>query len=381
MRIVIAPDSFKGSVSAVQAANAMEKGILKVFPQADIVKIPIADGGEGTVEALVEAAGGKILYHSVLDPLGRRIRAAWGVIDNGHTAVIEMAAASGLTLIEPEKRDPRITSTYGTGQLIKAALDEGVEKIILGIGGSGTNDGGAGMARALGVRFLDEQGNILPDGGSSLARLASIDMGGLDPRVQTCEMLVACDVDNPLCGPRGATRVFGPQKGADPQMVEELDTALYRYAIVAERVTQQDMADYPGAGAAGGLGAGLLFFTKAKLLPGVDIVLESTGFAARIKSANLVITGEGCTDFQTAYGKAPVGVAKIAREFGVPVICLSGCLGREAEKVLDLGIDALMSVAARPMSLKESMDNGEKLIEEAAERLCRLLKTGFSMVK
>lgn len=381
MRIVIAPDSFKGSVSALKVAVAMEKGVLAVFPEAEILKVPIADGGEGTVEALVIAAGGELRYQSVVDPLGRTVTAVWGMIDNGQTAVIEMAAASGLTLVEKEKRDPRVATTYGTGQLIQKALEEGVKKIIIGIGGSATNDGGMGMAMALGVRFLDEVGQLLPQGGGSLTKLAVIDTSGLDPRLKECDIMVACDVDNPLCGPRGASAIFGPQKGATPSMVTELDAGLDHYAKIATIATGKDISDYPGAGAAGGLGAGLLFFTNAKLRPGIEIILESTNFATLMKTTNFVITGEGCTDFQTAYGKAPIGVAKVAKQFDVPVICLSGGLGHNAEDVISLGIDALMSIVPMPMSLDECMNKGEMLIEQAAERLCRLLKTGFKIYK
>ncbi|VBB07223.1 glycerate kinase [Lucifera butyrica] len=377
MKIVVAPDSFKGSVSAFKAAIAMEKGVKSVFLRARVIKVPIADGGEGTVEAMVAAAGGNIQYELVRGPLQKEVKAAWGLIDKGETAVIEMAAASGLTLVEKEQRDPRITTTYGTGQLILAALQAGAKRIIIGIGGSATNDGGMGMLKALGVKFLDAKGEQLAEGGSSLKKLAAIDTTGLDARLKDCEIVVACDVDNPLCGSQGAAASFGPQKGATTAMIAELDAALYHYAQIAKMATGKDMAAYPGAGAAGGLGAGLLFFTNAKLCPGVDIILESVGFAALMASTNLVITGEGCTDFQTAHGKAPVGVAKLAKQFGVPVVCLSGSLGKEAESVLNMGIDGLMSVIPGPMNLEECIINGEVLIESAAARLCRLLKTGI----
>ena len=312
LRIVVAPDSYKGSVSALGVAQAMERGILHICPDADVRKIPMADGGEGTVDALLAATGGKYRQSEVSDPLGKRISAQWGILGDGCTAVIEIAAASGLTLLAAERRDPRITSTYGIGELMRAALDAGLRKIILGIGGSATNDGGAGMARALGARFLDAAGHELPDGGAALAGLDRIDLSTLDPRLRETEIVVACDVDNPLCGSRGASAVFGPQKGATAAMVAELDVALAHFAAIAQRATGRDVAEQAGAGAAGGLGAGLLLFTPAQLKPGVDVVLYAVGFSEIVKDADFVITGEGCTDFQTAFGKAPVGVARCA---------------------------------------------------------------------
>ncbi len=379
MRIIVAPDSFKGSVSALGVAEAMERGIHAVFPTAEVFKVPIADGGEGTVEALVAATGGKLMHSEVQGPLGAPVRAHWGISGDGATAFLEMASASGLPLIAKEQRDPCVTSTYGTGQLMKAALDAGLRRIVIGIGGSATNDGGTGMARALGVRFLDAQGADLPEGGAALARLAQIDLSGLDPRLAELHLLVACDVDNPLCGPRGASAVYGPQKGATPEMVTELDAALGVFATVATAATGRDMALQPGAGAAGGLGAGLLFFTPASLRPGVAIVLETTGFDAMVQGADLVITGEGRTDFQTAMGKAPVGVAAVAKRHGVPVVCLSGGLGVGADEVLAHGIDALASIVPHHMPLDDCMAQGEALLEAAAARVCRLLLVGRTL--
>lgn len=374
MKIVIAPDSYKGSLSALEVARAMERGVLSVFSQAEVKKIPIADGGEGTVEALVTATGGQLRRTEVYDPLGNRIVAQWGVLGDGLTAVIEMAAASGLPLVPHDKRDPRVTTTYGTGELIKAALDAGLRKIIIGIGGSATNDGGTGMARALGVRFLDVAGGEVAAGGGSLAEICRIDTTGLDPRLLNTEIVVACDVDNPLCGTRGASAVFGPQKGATPEMVQQLDAGLAKYANCAMQATGRDVADKAGAGAAGGLGAGLMFFTPAKLKPGVEIVLDAVGFSDIVRDADIVITGEGRTDFQTAFGKAPVGVAKVAKTHGVPVFCISGGLGDGADDVLGQGIDALMSICDRPISLEECMAAGSSLVEAAAARLCRIVK-------
>ena len=379
MRIIVAPDSFKGSVSALGVAEAMERGIHAVFPEAEVIKVPIADGGEGTVEALVAATGGRLRHTEVQGPLGESVCAHWGVSGDGHTAFLEMASASGLPLVPRDLRDPRLTSTFGTGELMKAALDAGLRKLVIGIGGSATNDGGTGMARALGVRFLDAAGQDLPEGGGALDRLVRIDLTGLDPRLAEASLMVACDVDNPLCGPRGATAVYGPQKGATPAMVPVLDAALKNYATVAAAATGRDVALLPGAGAAGGLGAGLLFFTPASLRPGVAIVLETTGFEALVSGAHLVITGEGRTDFQTAMGKAPVGVAAVAKRHGVPVVCLSGGLGEGAGDVLAHGIDALASVVPQPMSLEACMAQGADLVEAATARLCRLLLVGQAL--
>lgn len=374
MRIVVAPDSYKGSISALGVAQAMERGVLRVFPDADVRKIPIADGGEGTVEALVAATGGQTQSIDVTGPLGERVSAFWGLLGDGRTAVIEMAAASGLPLVPADRRDPRLATSYGTGEIIRSVLDAGLRRIIIGLGGSATNDGGAGMARALGVRFLDNRGKDLPDSAAALPDLQRIDLSRLDPRLQETEITVACDVDNPLCGLRGASAVFGPQKGASPAVVAELDSALAHFAVRAREATGRDVADLPGAGAAGGLGAGLMFFTAAKLKPGVDIVLDSVGFADVVKGAAFVITGEGRTDFQTAFGKAPVGVAKVAKQFNVPVFCLSGGLGDGADDVLAQGIDAVMSICDKPMTLADCMRASDSLIESATARLCRIVR-------
>lgn len=379
MVIILAPDSYKGSVSALGVAEAMERGVAQVFPQAEILKIPIADGGEGTVDALVVATGGLKIAKEVQGPLGTPVQAFWGMLGDGQTAVIEMAAASGLPLLSKEQRDPRITSTFGTGQLIKAALDHGAKKIIIGIGGSATNDGGTGMAKALGAKFVDCDGKELLEGGTALARLAAIDLTDFDKRVAATQIMVACDVDNPLCGYRGASAVYGPQKGATPAMVQELDAALGQFATIAAQATGKDVAHHAGAGAAGGLGAGLLFFTGAQLRPGVEIVLETTGFTELVAKAKFVITGEGRTDFQTAFGKAPVGVAKAAKCYGVPVFCLSGGLGDGADDVLDHGIDSIMSITPRPMDLEECIKHGEELIEAASARLCQIIAAAMRM--
>jgi len=378
LRIVVAPDSYKGSVSALGVGQAMQRGIRQVFPDADVRLVPIADGGEGTVEALIGTTGGQLHRTQVGGPLGDRITAQWGVLGDGATAVIEMAAASGLPLLPPERRDPRLTSSCGTGELVRAALDAGLRRIIIGIGGSATNDGGMGMMRALGVRFTDDDGRPLAEGGAALAQLSHIDLAGLDARLRETEIVVACDVDNPLCGPRGASAVFGPQKGASPQVVAELDAALAHFATCASAATGRDVAEQAGAGAAGGLGAALLFFTAAKLRPGVDIVLDAVDFATLVEGASFVITGEGRTDFQTAFGKAPVGVAKLAKRFKVPVFCLSGSVGEGAEQVLAQGVDAVISICEGPMSLEHCMRAGEALIESASARLCRIIRAARS---
>ncbi len=379
MRIIVAPDSYKGSVSALGVAQAMERGINTVFPEAEVVKVPIADGGEGTVEALVAATRGQLRYKEVTGPMGKPVTAVWGVLGDGVTAVMEMASPSGLPLVPPKERDPRLASTIGTGQLVREVLDAGISRLILGIGGSATNDGGMGMATALGARFLDADGKELPQGGGSLHTLRNLDLSGLDPRVAPLKIRVACDVDNPLCGPRGASAVFGPQKGATPEMVAALDKGLAHYAAIAATATGRDVADLAGAGAAGGLGAGLMFFTQAELLPGIDIVLEATKFAELVKGADLVITGEGHTDFQTAYGKAPVGIAKVAKQRGVPVLCLAGGLGKGYRDVLAQGIDAVMGCPPSPMSLDDCMTQGENLVQDATERICRVIKLGMML--
>ena len=384
MRIVIAPDSFKGSLSALEAARAMERGIRKVFPDAECDLLPLADGGEGTVDALVNATGGSLYAEDVHDPLGRPIKACWGLLGDGHTAVVEMAAASGLPLLGEDERNPLVTSTFGTGELIKAALaalherdNEG--RLIIGIGGSATNDGGVGALQALGAKFFNAGGEELPTGGAALADLAFIDTSTLDPLLGKTEILVACDVDNPLTGEHGASAVFGPQKGATPAMVAQLDAALGNYASIAREVTQKDIAGLPGAGAAGGLGAGLLFFSKAQLLPGIEIVLEATNFDTRVRVADLVLTGEGHTDYQTAFGKAPAGVAGAAKLRGKPVICISGGIGTGVEALYAQGIDAIAGAVCSISTLEYCMERADSLLEAATERTFRVMKIGMGL--
>jgi glycerate kinase len=371
LRLVLAPDSFKGSLSAPEAAGAMARGLRSVLPEAELLLVPIADGGEGTVEALVAATEGRLVEADVRGPLGDPVRAAWGHSGDGLTAFLEVASASGLLRVPEGRLDPRRASTFGTGELLKAALEAGFRRVVLGLGGSATNDGGAGLARALGARFLDAQGRDLPEGGAALMQLAGIDLSGLDPRLAEAELLVACDVDNPLCGPRGASAVFGPQKGATPEIVAELDAALERFAQVAVHATGRDIAAEPGSGAAGGLGAGLRFFTPAVLRPGVSLVLEAVGFEALVQGADLILTGEGRVDAQTAMGKAPVGVAAVAKRHGVPVVCFCGSLGEGAEQVLGLGIDALVPIAPAAMPRAAALAQAAKLLEAAAVEVGR----------
>jgi glycerate 2-kinase len=374
MKIVIAPDSFKESMSAMEAACAIEKGFKQVLPNAEYVKVPMADGGEGTVRSLVDATGGEIRKETVTGPLGTAVEAFYGLTGDRKTAVIEMAAASGIHLVPKEKRNPLVTTTKGTGELIRAALDQRVERIVIGIGGSATNDGGAGMAQALGARLLDRDGNPLGFGGGELSKLDSIDLSQLDPRLKEVHIEVACDVDHPLTGKRGASAVFGPQKGATPEMVTILDANLARFAQVVKETLGIDVDPIPGAGAAGGLGAGLIAFLGASLKRGVDVVAEAVQLDKHMAQASLVITGEGKIDGQTIHGKTPVGVAKRAKKYGVPVIGIAGMLGEDCDAVYRHGIDALFSIVPGTVSLETALLNGEKYTEQLAENLARLIR-------
>ena len=379
MKIVIAPDSFKGSLTALQAAEAMEAGLRRVFPDVAIEKVPMADGGEGTVQSLVDATDGEILTAQVLDPLGNSIEAEYGVLGDGVTAVIEMAAASGLTLVPPDKRDPRVTTTYGTGELIRAALAQGCRKLIIGIGGSATNDGGAGMAQALGAKLLTASGEQIEPGGGSLAALSSIDLSELHPRITETETVVACDVNNPLTGRQGASHVYGPQKGATPEMIEVLDANLAHFGKIVERDLNKSVGKVPGAGAAGGLGAGLMAFLDASLKSGIDIVIEATQLSKQFAGADLVLTGEGQINFQTVFGKTPVGVAKVAKIHRIPVIAIAGSIADNSDGVYDAGIDAMIDIVPEPMPLETAIENATTLIEIAAERAGRMVATGMKI--
>ncbi len=376
MKIVIAPDSYKGSIYAYDAAKAMADGVRRVLPDAEVVLVPVADGGDGTLETLVETSGGRIITSEVTGPLGGTVSAQWGAMGDGVTAVAEMARTSGLALVRLEDRDPLNATTYGLGEVILEALEAGFRRFILGIGGSATNDAGAGMAQALGVRLLDADGADLPPGGAALARLARIDTSGLDPRAADADFDVACDVNNPLTGPEGASAVYGPQKGATPAIVHQLDAALAHFAGVVKRDLGADVDGVPGSGAAGGLGGGIMAFLGGRLRPGVDIVLDKVDLASRLGGADLIITGEGCMDFQTVYNKAPIGVARLAGERGIPVIGVSGSLGDGFTDVHEHGISAAVAITHAPMTLDEATDRAAELIASATEQAMRLVSVG-----
>ncbi|MGA9224768.1 MAG: glycerate kinase [Mesobacillus sp.] len=374
MKIVIAPDSFKESLTALEVAQAIEKGMKKVLPDADFIKVPMADGGEGTVQSLVDATGGKIISKTVTGPLGEPVEAFFGISGDEKTAVIEMAAASGLHLVPAEKRNPLITTTRGTGELIAAALDYGIERIIIGIGGSATNDGGAGMAKALGIKLLNSEGNEIGDGGGALGDIAAIDMANIDLRVATVSIEVACDVDNPLTGPKGASSIFGPQKGANPEMVRLLDGNLHHFAEMILRDVGKDIEQIAGAGAAGGLGAGLMAFLSAELKRGVDIVLEATALEGQLKDADFVITGEGKIDAQTVFGKTPIGVAKAAKKHSIPVIAIAGNVGTDSHVVHEHGVDAVFSIVPGIIPLSDAFENASVYVERLAENIASVIK-------
>ncbi|EJJ0546862.1 glycerate kinase [Cronobacter sakazakii] len=371
-KIVIAPDSFKESLSAMDVAKAIEAGFREIYPQASYVCVPMADGGEGTVEAMVAATGGQIITTPVTAPLGNKVDGFFGLLGDGETAVVEMAAASGLHLVPTAQRDPRITTSYGTGELILAALERGVKAIIIGIGGSATNDGGAGMMQALGARFLDGEGCELAPGGAALARLERLDLSALDPRLAQVSVTAACDVDNPLCGEKGASAVFGPQKGATPAMVTELDAALRRFGEQLEAATGKAIISAPGAGAAGGMGAALLGMLNAELRPGIEIVIESLGLAQAVRDADLVITGEGRLDSQSIHGKTPVGVARVAKQFQRPVVAIAGSLTPDYQIVHEHGIDAAFSVIDRIVTLQEALDDAARNLRVTARNVAAL---------
>lgn len=367
----------------MQVATCIEKGIKKVLPKARCIKMPMADGGEGTVQSLVDATGGRMIKKQVVGPMGEKTRASYGILGDGTTAVIEMAEASGLPLVPRHKRNPLLATTYGTGELIIDAINKGATTIIIGLGGSATVDGGAGMAQALGVRFLDSGGKSIKAylGGGMLAKIREIDLHAVDRRIRRTKFIVASDVTNPLCGKTGAAHVFGPQKGATTVMVKTLDRNLKHYADLIKRQLKKNVLKQKGAGAAGGLGAGLLAFTHARMKRGVDLVVEITGLKKHLKGADLVITGEGRVDFQTAFGKTPAGVAKAARAYKVPCIAIGGSLADDARGVFVHGIAGLESAAARDMDLTTALANSRKHLEFAGERVIRLLLIGKGLSK
>lgn len=374
MKIVIAPDSFKESLSAMQVASAIEQGFREIYPDAQYIKLPMADGGEGTVESMVEATQGHYLYLDVTGPLGTVVQARWGILGDGKTAIIEMASASGLHHVPAERRNPMLTTSYGTGELILAALDQGVEHIILGIGGSATNDGGAGMLQALGVALLDKNEEPLLFGGSALRKLARIDAANCDPRLKKVSITVACDVNNPLCGPTGASVVFGPQKGATEEMVAALDSALTVFGKLLQETTGRDVMSTPGAGAAGGMGAALLGLLNAELKPGVEIVINALHLDHLVADANLVITGEGRLDSQSISGKTPIGVARCAKRYHKPVIALAGGLTLDHQIVHEHGLDAVFSVLTRIATLPEALQEAEYNLRVSARNIASVWK-------
>ena len=376
LRIVIAPQAFKQSIGARAAAIAIQNGVLSAVPDAETILIPVADGGDGTLAALIDTTGGRYFTEEVTGPLGDPVSAQWGVMGDGRTAVIEMALASGLALIPDDRRDPRTATTYGTGQLMRSALDAGYTRIIVGLGGSATNDGGTGMASALGVRFLDASADLLPPGGAALSNLHAVDTSGLHPGIANATFIGATDVTNPLCGETGASAIFGPQKGATPEMVQELDGCLANLARVIESELGMNVADTPGAGAAGGLGAGLIAFANCDLRSGIDMVCDALDFDANAANADLVITGEGRADRSTAFDKAPVGIARRSRALGVPTLLLAGSLGEGYDALYQHGIDAIIPIAEEPATLESSLVKGAELLERAAERAIRLYALG-----
>ncbi|MFP2240185.1 glycerate kinase [Pseudescherichia vulneris] len=374
MKIVIAPDSFKESLSAMAVATAIEQGFRQIYPDAQYVKVPMADGGEGTVESMVEASGGQYQHLQVRGPLGLPVQARWGLMGDGETAIIEMASASGLHHVPMAQRNPLITTSYGTGELIQAALERGVKRIILGIGGSATNDGGAGMMQALGARLTDAQGQELAPGGEALSTLTSIDLSACHPKLGDVTLTVACDVNNPLCGPQGASAIFGPQKGATPERVDILDAALAQWGALIEQQTGREVLNAPGAGAAGGMGSALLGLLNAELRAGVEIVVETLKLEQAVQDADLVITGEGRLDSQSIFGKTPIGVARVAKLHGKPVIALAGGLKNDHEVVYQHGIDAAFSILTGVVTLPEALEAAEYNLRLTARNVAAVWK-------
>ncbi|WP_160689716.1 glycerate kinase [Clostridium sp. C2-6-12] len=373
--IALAPDSFKESMTAKEACEAMERGIKKANPNINCIHVPMADGGEGTMQSLVDATNGKIYTLKVVGPLGNEVEAEYGILGDGEIGILEMASASGIQLVPSEKRNPLITTTYGTGQLIKACLDHGVKKLLIGIGGSATNDGGAGVIQALGGKLLDKQGNELGFGGGELGKLNSINLENFDPRLKALNIEVACDVNNPLCGEKGASNVFGPQKGATKEMITVLDDNLKHYADVIKKHLGKDVINEPGAGAAGGLGAGLMAFLDGTLKKGIEMVIEYAGLEDKVKNADMVWTGEGSIDFQTQYGKTPLGVATVAKKYNKPVIALAGRVGEGIEVLHEKGIDSIFGITKGATSLEEDLDKGQENIEKTAENIIRFINS------
>ena len=366
--IVLAPDSFKESMSAKEACIAMERGIKKVNQDIKCVHVPMADGGEGTMQSLVDATNGKIYSLEVVGPLGNKVQAEYGILGDREVGILEMASASGIHLVSLDKRNPLITTTYGTGELIKACLDKGVKKLLIGIGGSATNDGGAGVIQALGGKLLDKDGNELGFGGGELGKLHNIDLTNFDPRLKDVVVEVACDVNNPLCGEKGASNVFGPQKGATPDMVSLLDNNLKHYANIIKEQIGMDVLEVPGAG------AGLMAFLNGTLKKGIEIVIEYSGLEEKVKEADMVWTGEGSIDFQTQYGKTPLGVTTIAKKYDKPVIAFAGRVGDNIDVLYEKGIDSIFGIMKGVTSIEEALEKGKENIEKTSENVIRLMK-------
>ncbi|NLB17632.1 MAG: glycerate kinase [Syntrophomonadaceae bacterium] len=372
--VIVAPDSFKGSLTAAQAAGSIARGIYKVFPGAKVVEIPLSDGGEGLVDCLIGGTEGQLFEYQVTGPLGNKVTAKFGILGDGQTGIIEMAEASGLTLVPRDQRNPMKATSFGTGELIRATLDQGCRRLIVGIGGSATNDGGAGMAQALGVGLFDKEGREISLGAEGLLKLDAIDMSFLDPRIAETEILVACDVTNPLVGPTGAAYVYGPQKGADEAMLPVLDQALHNLAAVICRDLNIRVENESGAGAAGGMGAGLMAFMGGELRSGLEIVLEMLSFEERlVAGVDLIITGEGQINGQSLYGKVPVGVARLAKKYDIPVLAMVGSIGSEVDKIYETGIDSIMTIVPGPIPLAQAIERAPEYLEDATARAMRLL--------
>lgn len=378
MKILIAPDSFKGSLSSIEVINCIEKSAKRHFNDLEIVKVPIADGGEGTVEAILAAVGGELKNVEVIGPLGNKIISSYGVI-NKRTAIIEMAAASGLALVADEDRNPMLTTTYGTGELILAGLNSGIREFFIGIGGSATNDGGIGAMQALGVKFLNSDNEEVGFGGGELSGIVNISLEDLDDRIKESSITVICDVNNPLTGPRGATSIYGPQKGASEEMLLELEKGMNNYKRVIEKNFGIEVNKVKGAGAAGGLGAALTVFLGAELKPGIETILEIVHFDLLLEGVDLVITGEGRIDGQSIYGKVPIGISKYCKRKNINVVAIVGSMGAEADVVYDFGINSIFTIVNSPMSVNEAMQNAGELLENAADRMFRFLKLGMSI--
>ncbi|QXE18065.1 glycerate kinase [Clostridium sp. 001] len=371
--ILLAPDSFKESMTAKEACEAMEKGIKKVNKNIKCIQVPMADGGEGTMQSLVDAAGGDIYKLKVIGPLGDEVEAEYGILGDGETGIIEMASASGIGLVPKEKRNPLITTTYGTGQLIRECLNHNIKKLLVGIGGSSTNDGGVGAIQALGGKFMNRDGKEIGFGGGELGKIEKIDLTNFDVRLKNVKLEVACDVTNPLCGKEGASNVFGPQKGATSEMIKVLDDNLRHYAKIIKEQINVDVSNIPGAGAAGGLGAGLMVFLKGELKNGIDIVIEYSKLEEKIKQADIVFTGEGSIDFQTQYGKTPIGVAMIAKKYNKPVVALAGSVEDGIDVLYEKGIDSIFSIVRGVTTLDCALKKGSENIEKTVENIVRLM--------